>query len=271
MARVWCWTSSKWICNDEPIGKILKEAQGKFSSGWEYWDYGTGGDANGNGLRDAVCWYVVTDTLNRLGYHSTPQWDIMLLGVHWTKFHWEEYFCEIPLKDAGPGDIMNEPGHVEILESKKVDVSGGTPGWEVTGWGAQDYGDPPPNGIGSRTEPLEVDDYGYDSYGNLVLNVWRPKRKVLEIKCTEVGFLHYRHVSYLDPLVLDLNGDGIQTVGLSTGMHFDGDHNGLKEATGWVAPGDGMLMLDKNGNGLLDDGSELLYDGFPRGLPEFAP
>jgi hypothetical protein len=74
--RLWCWTSEKWVCNENSIGEIYTEAHNKFSEGWEYWNYGTGGNADGDELNDAVCWYLVTDTLNRLGYHSAPQWDI---------------------------------------------------------------------------------------------------------------------------------------------------------------------------------------------------
>src|SRR5690606_38981086 len=51
--------------------------------------------------------------------------------------------------------------------------------------------------------------------------------------------------------------NGIQTVGLDAGLHFDHDGDGFKEASGWVAVGDGMLMLDRNGNGYLDTGAEL--------------
>jgi hypothetical protein len=60
-----------------------------------------------------------------------------------------------------------------------------------------------------------------------------------------------------DPLFVDLDGGGIKTVGLNAGIHFDHDANGLKELSGWVGPGDGVLMLDRNGNGRLDNGGEL--------------
>ncbi|WP_332853587.1 calcium-binding protein [Duganella sp. S19_KUP01_CR8] len=60
-----------------------------------------------------------------------------------------------------------------------------------------------------------------------------------------------------DPLVLDLDGDGLETVPLSAGVHFDHDANGLREATGWVAPDDGLLAWDRNGNGVIDNGTEL--------------
>ncbi|HMK34174.1 MAG TPA: hypothetical protein VK463_03835 [Desulfomonilaceae bacterium] len=63
-----------------------------------------------------------------------------------------------------------------------------------------------------------------------------------------------------DPLVVNLDGKGAKTVGLDRGVNFDFDRNGFQETTGWLAPGSGFLMLDKNGNGGLDDGGELFGD-----------
>jgi hypothetical protein len=59
------------------------------------------------------------------------------------------------------------------------------------------------------------------------------------------------------PLVLDLNGDGVKTISKSAGIHFDLDGNGFAETTGWVDKNDGLLVLDKNGNGKIDNGTEL--------------
>ncbi len=65
-----------------------------------------------------------------------------------------------------------------------------------------------------------------------------------------------------DPLVLDLDGDGIETVGITPGspILFDHDADGLRIGTGWIAPDDGLLVLDINGNGLIDSGRELFGD-----------
>jgi hypothetical protein len=72
----------------------------------------------------------------------------------------------------------------------------------------------------------------------------------------------YRIVWITDPLVLDLNGDGIHTVGVNgaNSVYFDQDGDGIKTATGWVKSDDGFLVLDRNGNGLIDNGSELFGD-----------
>ncbi|RDE18040.1 hypothetical protein DV711_18115 [Motiliproteus coralliicola] len=43
-------------------------------------------------------------------------------------------------------------------------------------------------------------------------------------------------------------------------MLFDHDGDGIKHATGWVAADDGLLVLDRNGNGTIDNGAELFGD-----------
>ena len=65
-----------------------------------------------------------------------------------------------------------------------------------------------------------------------------------------------------DPLVLDMNGDGqISLTSLENGVYFDIWGEGFARQTGWVAAEDGMLALDQNGNGTIDDLSELFGSG----------
>ena len=73
---------------------------------------------------------------------------------------------------------------------------------------------------------------------------------------------------YVSPLVMDLDGNGVQTLAQSAGVQFDLNADGVKERVGWVAPTDGLLALDLNGNGLIDNGAELFgnYTRLPNGM-----
>ncbi|MCX7095093.1 MAG: hypothetical protein NTY50_16795, partial [Methylobacter sp.] len=59
------------------------------------------------------------------------------------------------------------------------------------------------------------------------------------------------------PIILDLNGDGINTLNISSGVQFDLNATGQKISTGWVGQGDGLLVMDRNHDGVINDGGEL--------------
>jgi hypothetical protein len=61
----------------------------------------------------------------------------------------------------------------------------------------------------------------------------------------------------VDPLVLDLDGDGVETSGVEAGVFFDIEANGEIALVSFVQGEDALLALDRNGNGVIDDGSEL--------------
>lgn len=62
----------------------------------------------------------------------------------------------------------------------------------------------------------------------------------------------------IDPLILDLDGNGVQTTALTnSGTYFDMDANGYAEHTAWVSAGDGILFQDLNHDGLVTNGTEL--------------
>ncbi len=66
-------------------------------------------------------------------------------------------------------------------------------------------------------------------------------------------------IALAPPVVLDLDGDGLEFVSHTAGVLFDYDGDGVAESTAWVGPDDGLLVLDKNGDGKVNDGSEIVF------------
>jgi len=64
------------------------------------------------------------------------------------------------------------------------------------------------------------------------------------------------------PIILDLNGDGVQTVSKDqANVVFDVDDSGFFKSTAWASKQDGFLVLDRNYNGVIDASSELFSNG----------
>lgn len=59
------------------------------------------------------------------------------------------------------------------------------------------------------------------------------------------------------PIILDLDGDGIETSSYQFGVNFDHAKDGFAERTGWVGTDDGLLIRDLNGDSQISSGSEL--------------
>jgi len=57
--------------------------------------------------------------------------------------------------------------------------------------------------------------------------------------------------------MLDLNGDGVQTLSSNEGVQFDLNNTGTKQSVGWASKQDGWLAMDLNGDGQINSGAEL--------------
>jgi Ca2+-binding RTX toxin-like protein len=67
-------------------------------------------------------------------------------------------------------------------------------------------------------------------------------------------------ISLSAPIVLDLDGDGIELADLGAAKAaFDWNSDGLRDSTGWIGKGDGLLVYDRNGDGRVSGPQELSF------------
>ena len=68
-------------------------------------------------------------------------------------------------------------------------------------------------------------------------------------------------IANVDPLVLDVDGDGVELIHFdSSTAFFDVDNDGYNERTGWVHPDDAILVHDVNADGEINDIAETISE-----------
>lgn len=67
----------------------------------------------------------------------------------------------------------------------------------------------------------------------------------------------------VSPLIVDVKGDGVKLGPAGIGVYFDLQADGSPDHLQWVRQGgdEAFLVADLNGNGIVDDGSELFGEG----------
>lgn len=71
--------------------------------------------------------------------------------------------------------------------------------------------------------------------------------------------------NFEDPIILDLGAAGIDLTSAVDGVRFDLDADGTKDAIGWTSGEDGILAIDLDGSGAIEDGSEVFSPDFGDG------
>ena len=104
----------------------------------------------------------------------------------------------------------------------------------------------------SGEKPVANVDISLESVGGL--NYITPEQ-ISKIKC-----LLDRKI---DPLILDLNGSGVKLTSPHVSpVHFDMNNDGEKVQTGWSSTEEGIVVVDLDGDGKIDDVSELMSEYF---------
>jgi len=233
----------------------------------EKYDWGDGGDGTtdfernlpdgtpGKGKFDIDCSHLLNNVLKE-------KYTIPYLATGRLKSSEAQKYFDKITTGIRPGDIILFNGHVGFVEEYAPNPQYPNDPTKASGkfFGSQ-------TSTGPATAIFGPNEYwGKDQP---VVTILRPKEnfdhnfnrsslitQVKEFLANAINSIVGPSWSWI-PIVLDLDGDGVETTLTTDGAYFDHDGNGFAEQTGWTLPDDGLLAWDRNSDGRISDRKEL--------------
>jgi hypothetical protein len=158
--------------------------------------------------------------------------------------------------------VMNfapEAGAVDIPESAPVQES------EREGWGMEyDY----------HEEYHEVEQMDFSAIGTVVTADGKEISFSLDLSMSREFYesisiqIRAGDARLVDPLIVNYDGSAADLT--DTKFSFDLDNDGQEDDISFVGPGSGFLVFDRNGDGIVNDGSEMFGPQTGHGFSELS-
>jgi len=166
----------------------------------------------------------------------------------------------------------NRNGRAEVIELSPLAALGLTSlglsaGGEGPGNGQGEGGPEQPPAIEFARQSLgeKSKKYYLQSAGGALFVRYRKENAIIDPRAggiagaTIISFKD-KAIGLLSPIVLDLDGNGVSLKSRKkSDARFDMDGDGKADDTGWVGKKDGLLVIDRNGDGAITMGSEISF------------
>jgi Ca2+-binding RTX toxin-like protein len=151
--------------------------------------------------------------------------------------------------DSGGGQDRGNGGGGGGDRGGRGSTSNGGGGYD---WGGREGEKPGPGGT--------LDGLGGDGTGNHLGNV-EGEPEPLSLTVSPSGYENPDgSISPIEPIILDLDGDGIEIVPLKkSGTYFDYNGDGVVGHTAWIGSGDGFLVFDADDSNTVNRASEFVF------------